>query len=126
MKISMLLTGIIFNPGRLIRGSLNLGNMSVHDLIDLDPETSVVNPAQRKLGKKTRKSTVKLGKLIKKAAKMKGAEADSLKVEIDELNKEVAADADRYARMPARARRANWGKTRSSRRSAKTRSCFST
>ena len=58
--------------------------MSVRELIELDPETRVVNPARRKLGKKIRKSTVKLGKPVKKAAKKKSAEAESLKVEIDD------------------------------------------
>ena len=61
---------------------VGLGNMSVRDPIDLDPETSVVDPARRKLGKKIRKSTVKLGKPVEKAAKKKGAEAESPKAEI--------------------------------------------
>ena len=107
-----------------MKQEFELGIMSVRDLIDL--ETRVVNPARRKLGKKIRKSAVKLGKPFKKAAKKKGVEAESLKAEIDELNKEFAAAADRHARMPERARRANRGMTRNFRLSARTRSCFST
>lgn len=105
---------------------VSLGNMSVHELLDLDPEQRIVNPARRKLGKEIKKNTVKLGKLVKKAAKAKGADAESLKAEIDELNEQVAEDVDRHAQMPTRARRANWRMTRNFRRSAKTRSCSST
>ena len=105
---------------------VGLGNMSVHELIDLDPEQRVVNPARRKLGKKIRNSTTRLGKLVKKAAKKKGAEAGSLKAAIDDLKKEVAEDEVRHARMPARARRENWRMTKNSRRSAKTGGRFST
>ena len=60
-----------------MKQEFNLGNMSVHDLIDLDPEQRIVNPARRKLGKKIKKSAAKLGNLVKKAAKKKGAEAES-------------------------------------------------
>ena len=51
--------------------------MTVHDLIDLDPERRVVNPARRNLGKKIKKITVRLGNLVDKTAKKKGAEAES-------------------------------------------------
>ena len=83
--------------------------MSVHDLLDLDPEQRVVNPVRRKLGKKIRKSTVRLGKLVKKAAKAKGAEAESLKAEIDELNEQVAADVGRRAQTPTRVKAGELG-----------------
>ena len=71
--------------------------MSFHDLIDLDLEQLVTNPAQNKSDKKIRKFTVRFGKMVMKAAKAKGVEAA-----IDELNEEeVAENVDRHAQMPA-------------------------
>ena len=65
---------------RLSERAIGLGNMSAGGPIELDPGTSAVDPARRKLGK----STVKLCKPVEKAAKKKGAEAENPKSEIDD------------------------------------------
>ena len=58
--------------------------MSIRDLLDLDPEQPVVNPARKKLDKKIGNSTAWQGMMVKKVARAKGAEAEKLKAEIDE------------------------------------------
>ena len=60
-----------------MKRELASGTCRSADLIDLDPEQRVVDPARRNLGKKIRKSAARLGKPVRKAAKKKGAEAES-------------------------------------------------